>query len=610
LILLIPVKIVINMENRYRYLQEQVYKRYSGILENIIYPLILLLWPLVKIAQGVDVSDSTYSLGNYLYPDNIQITWKLSTYLSNAVGAVLVRLPYGDRLIGANIYTGLVLSVIALICYYLLRNEFGALVLFSGEFAAISFCWIPTGILYNYLTYLFFTLGAVFIYYAVKRECGFYYLAAGVCLGLNVFVRIPNITEAALIIAVICGELLTKSHSAYDSDNSKLFKALGYCIIGYLVGVMIPLVPILLIYGISGLNEMITGLTGMTNTDSTYGPLEMILSTVRAYGRSLKWLMIIVAVIFAGTLMMSAVKGNKLLKRCARVVYIGVIIVMVRFFWGRGMFTFKYYEDYTSMFEWGMLTLMLAWICVVAVLISKRYNILVKTMAVIVLVMLVITPLGSNNYTCQNLNNMFLVMPFVLYIAGGWLHAGAHRFRLEGILYGCNFPWMSMMIIVIIITFVQTTLFHVNFVFRDGMDGSKRDSIVTSASVPSLAGMHTNSKNAEVITGLYEYIADNRNDIEGALYWGDCPGMEYILRLPSVITTTWPDLDSYPTDTWDTELMNLATSDNRSRTAIIWRKLDSPSGVNGAKKQDLLTDMIVTCNLETAYENEEYIVYR
>ena len=40
-------------------------------IENCIFPMLLLLYPFVMVNQGADLTDTTYSLGNYLYFDQI-----------------------------------------------------------------------------------------------------------------------------------------------------------------------------------------------------------------------------------------------------------------------------------------------------------------------------------------------------------------------------------------------------------------------------------------------------------------------------------------------------------------------------------------------------------
>lgn len=590
---------------------EQLYKKISMPLEQVIFPLILLLWPLIKVNQGIDVTDSTYSLSNYLFADRLNGVWVMSTYMSNLLGSFLVRLPYGNTLAGINVYTGLILSVTALLCYYGLRKEFTAPVMFLGEFMAVSFCWIPTGILYNYLTYLLFNGAAVILYYAVKTRKSLLFYMAGLVLGLNSFVRIPNVAETGLIVVVWVGMASTlKKDGGYRWEKgNELVGMTGACIVGYIIGMAVPVAIIAAVYGGGSLTRMMVGLTAMSQSNEEYTLAAMILSIVRAYLRTLRWMAVIAAVIFAGTLMMAVLKRNQILKWLGRCVYAAVLALMLRFFWGRGMYSFRFYEDYTSMYEWGMIILILAWICVVSVLAGDRYNPLVKTMAAITLMMLLITPIGSNNYTMQNINNMFLVMPFVLYVTGGWMYRGTHRIRLENVLYGCNFPWMSMIIVVLAFTFCQTFMFHKDFVFRDGMDGTPRDSTISEEAADSVKGIYTSKYNAKTLGELCGFMGENAT-IRSVIYWGDCPGLAYILRKPMAIGTTWPDLASYTIEDFETDLQNMAFDNAKGRNAVIKRKSYTAESESAILKEAMLNDFIDNNHMIPIFENDEYIVYR
>ena len=49
------------------------------IAERVIFPVILLIYPLLLIHHGIDVSDTTYSLGYYRFMGEMDITWVLAT---------------------------------------------------------------------------------------------------------------------------------------------------------------------------------------------------------------------------------------------------------------------------------------------------------------------------------------------------------------------------------------------------------------------------------------------------------------------------------------------------------------------------------------------------
>ena len=126
-----------------KYLQN-VYHKYYNCIMGYIFPFILLIYPLIKINQGIDVSDTTYSLSNYLYFQRLEGTWVISTYLSNVLGWLLTKLPWGTTLLGMNLYTGLIVSGLAVSVYFFMCKWMPAWIVFVGEIIAIGFLWIPT----------------------------------------------------------------------------------------------------------------------------------------------------------------------------------------------------------------------------------------------------------------------------------------------------------------------------------------------------------------------------------------------------------------------------------------------------------------------------------
>ena len=143
-------------------------KRLTKILEKFIFPCLLLIYPLLWVNQGIDVSDPMYSLTNFRFFPELKGSWAIATYLANVAGWLLMKLPFGGTLLGISFYTRLVISAMALLSYYFLKGKMPAWVVFAGEIIAISFCWCPTTILYNYLTYFLFL--AVCILFAVFHD--------------------------------------------------------------------------------------------------------------------------------------------------------------------------------------------------------------------------------------------------------------------------------------------------------------------------------------------------------------------------------------------------------------------------------------------------------
>ena len=572
-------------------LLQSIYRKYYNCISKWIFPAILLIYPLIKINQGVDVSDSTYSLGNYLFFDRLEGTWVISTYLSNVIGWLLTKLPFGTTLLGMNLYTGLIVSGLTIGLYFLLRKWMPDWIVCAGEFIAIGFLWIPTGILYNYLTYVFFALGAVLLYKGLVEEKNRVLIVAGVMLGLNVWVRIPNLAEMALIVCVWYYCYLQKE------TVQNALKKTGYCVAGYVIGVAFPLVMILVQYGFTGIVEMVQGLSQIQSGDDSYSIFAMIKMTLDAYVRTGKWVGFIVTGIVLGFGMFFVNKEAHV--GLKKFIYLAGIAVLFRFFWGRGMFSFRYYEDYSSIYEWGMIGLYLALVACGYLFFAKGVSEAERLWGMVSLVVICITPLGSNNYTYQNINNLFVVAPVTVYAFVKWFR---RRYPVEKRIL--HFPWKAMVAVLAMMILVQSIGFHMNFVFRDGMDGTPRDTKVTSPA--SVAGMITTQKNAEDLGGLLAYLEtekEQQSDAE-AIFYGDCPGLPYLSQIPSAIGNSWPDLDSNPVDWMEEELMELTV-----RPLVVIRKVE-PTSESFVVKKEMIQDYMSANHYENVYENNGYTVYK
>ena len=567
---------------------KKVYHQYYNPVVKYIFPLILLFYPFLTLNQGVDVSDSTYSFSNFLFFENMEGMWVVSTYVSNVVGWLLTKLPFGTTILGLKIYATLLVSATTLLVYYMFCKWMPAWIVFIGEIIAVGFCWIPEGILYNYLTYFLFTLGAVLLYQGLVEQKDFLLVLAGVSLGINVFVRIPNLTEMALIVGL--WYYLAGRHQGINVIAAKT----GKCLAGYLIGVFIPLAGVICRFGLKGIVDMITGLTQIQSSDDTYSAFSMIVSVIDAYKRTAKWVLLIAFGIAMGMVMFFCFKGKwEILKKSA---YVTGMAVLLRFLWGRGMFSLRYYEDYSSMYEWGMIGLYLIWIAGIYMLVSAKNSLEEKLWAVIVLVITAVTPLGSNNYTFQNLNNLFLTAPFGLY-------AYVKIFRRKagkGILSSITFPWKAMLALLGVMILVQSIGFHSQFVFRDGMDGTKREFCFEEPK--TVAGMYTTEENGKSLLELIQYIEKKELQEKEVVLYGDCPGLSFILDMPFAIGTAWPDLGSYAYETFVQDLEEL-----ESAPMVIIRNITGDE--QSELKKAYLTGFMKSHGYVNVYNNGMYGVY-
>ncbi len=594
---------------------KDVYQRYQNFIENILFPLILGFYPLTGIRQGLDVSDAAYSLSNFLYFPEMEGTWMVATFLANGVGNLLMHLPFGGTLTGMYFYTALIQSVTALGVYGVFRGKLWmhmpvripAPVLFAGELIALGLCWCPSIILYNYLTYLLMCAGTVLLYKGILEEKRGFYGVAGVCLGLNVGVRMPNVVQAALIVALwyaaaVCG----KKWKEIVSDTL-------WCVSGYLAGFALPLGAICVKYGVTAYPAMVQTMFAMTEKATDYKPTSMLTGMFGDYLRGSAWL-VLAAVCMAGGWVLFQMQrrwfeGRRGWKAACRMLYAAVFLVLLRVYWGQGVFTFLYYK-YSSIYYPAVLLLLAAVYAAVWCLAGKSAGKEQKVMAVLVLVQIFVTPLGSNNLLYPIINNMFLAAPFVLWIAWGRLQSG--KAENLTVVWGIPFAMLAAFVL------IQSVCFHLTFSFQDGINGEARD---TKLTVPAkVSGVYTNSDNAAWFTELAVYAEENGLAGREVILYGDIPGLGYLLEMPSALSTFWPDLDSYRMVEFERDMEKLeeppviitaspvAAYLNEDADGMNWFGVERET-MDEDEKLQVLGEYMEEHAYEEAFGNGRYVVY-
>ena len=566
------------------------FKKYQAPLEKYLFPLILLFYPLVGVSQGLDITDTTYGLSNYQFLPVIDPMWGLSTFLANVTGRAIMKLPFAGTMLGMGVYCSFIISLIALVAYYVLQRWMPGWMIFIGEFISLSLCWCPRVILYNYLTYLFFTLGLLCLLIGMFEweKQNLFLTLAGICLGLNVMVRFPNIVETGLIVILWFYQIVTRGKIAETVKKTLI------CIGGFLLGIAFPLLIICGMYGPTAYFDMIGSLFGMTEGASDYTASGMITSILSAYGTTLKDMIIMLPCMAAGVIMFYLLPQKYVLVK--KLLYIAGLLVLVRYYFANGVFT-RNYHYYDSMFQAAMMFVIIGILLFVigsaGILNGSKQE---QTLAFAALMVVLITPIGSNNYTFPVINNMFFVAPVTLWLLRRLM------FRLgEG---DVNFPWQAMITMVVMVVVIQGSLFHLNFAFLDGDGGDKRDAYVT---VPKVSSMATTTYNADTVNELYRALQDE--DILGkkAILFGAVPGLSYIFDLEPAINTVWPDLDSYSTSKFSAELSRV--SDEESDAPIVIMGQNLPEYANIQAKKDVLMDYIASNDYNKVFESDRFTVY-
>ncbi len=510
----------------------------TGFCEKVLFPIVLFIYPLIHVCYGVEWRDTGYNYANFVYMDQMDPMWKFSTYLSNVVGNLLTHLPFGDSMLGLNIYTGLSVCALALAGYYFFVKKIGipAIIAFVGEVIAIGLCWCPTALLYNYLTYILMFVAVVCLYQAMTAEKNVWFVVAGVALGLNVFVRFSNLAQIAFIVGVWVYAIISKK------KFKKICAWTGWCVLGFLMGFGGLLLFICVKYGGGEYVSAVLRLFDMSSEASSYTVMSMVESQIRNYLQNFIWMAHMVPFMVIGFIGFAVIP-----KHLVKLKKVGYVCCMALVFhWLRNQNMFNYtYTTIMSVFQWAVCLLSMGLVVGVYVIFSKKTTGQEKLLCGLTILVALLTPLGSNNHLNASMNNLFFGAPVILWMLWKLLKKipATKIFDVRGKkLYLFSYPFKALVAMIVAMLLLQSLLFGTTFVFVENDGGKNLHTKVENSDI--LKGMYTDEFHAENLQGIIQYVKDNQLTGKEVILYGNIPAMSYYLEMPFAISA-WPDLPSY-----------------------------------------------------------------
>lgn len=576
-------------------------------LRRYLLAAVLLFYPLRHAFTGIDFMDAGYALGNYRFFDTLNPMWKLATYLANVTGVLLSKLPFGSTWAGMNVYSGLLIGLAAASSFLYVCRLYGGkrrgntALFFAAELCALSLCWAPNVILYHYLGYVLMTAAVIFLHGAIINGNKAGFALAGIILGVCVAVRMPNITYMAFILPLWYFCFIKKEKFA-DIAEKTLF-----CALGYAAGLFAPLAVISIKYGISAYPQMIASLFQVTETAVDYKPASMLGAMLGDYIIYSAWLALFV---LYGILGVAALKiTNVVFKNNSRnityaikILYIAGMAVLMRFCYGRGMFGLDY-SSFFSMYKPVTVYLLVTLAACAMTLASSKMSEDLKLWAVFLLVIIFITPLGSNNGLYPIINNLFLAAPISVHMIAE-LFAG---FKAKN---NTRFAVISVWILIFSFTAFQSILFGCSFIFHDADAGKEKETIEGLRCSRAAIGLRTTAEKKQALESLDSFLFESGLNKERVILYGDIPAVSYIFDMEPAVFTTWADLDSNGADELSANLDSLYER-GETPVVIIGKEAVKKRSETGKddKKHKITYDFIEKSGYKKVYENSMFEVF-
>jgi hypothetical protein len=595
------------------------------------YPICLVFYSQRHVLIGVDLWDTGYNYSNFQFMnrEHMDEMWLFATYLANGAGHLLRLLPGSHTLIGMNIYTSLVTASISLTGYFFCvkKLKFSPFMTFIGEIIALSLCWSPSAVLYNYVTYGFFLWGSILLYQGLCQNSRRKLFFAGALLGINMGVRFSNLPQIGMIAVVWLFGFMKSERIRTIAERTFIFLA------GFIAAIGLFLGYISIRYRLTDYIAGISRLFAMTEEAADYSAPSMLLGMVWYYYENTYWSKRLAAVclIFSfaiGLTMFLGRKERKLYRKPLRLIKaVAVITAFYAVWW---LYDWRFftldYATYQSVL-WPCVLFLTMCLSMAAVRICQSFvPIEEKCLSAVVILTILLSSLGSNNAIYSSMNNMFLVAPYGLWQLGKlwkWKRAKDNRCFWQGV-SEAFWPVKLLCMLSAGLLLVQSLGFGAVFVFAEA-SGVRHPNTPVEHN-PVLTGMYANPERAAVLSELSAFIYGYDINGKECLMYGQIPALSFYMDMPPAINS-WSDLPSFGYDVMQKDMGDLEREigEGKEKPVIMlgksaWERLGSDMDIveidgevssltQEEKKWRLIQDFMIKYEYQLTFRNDAFTVW-
>lgn len=238
-----------------------------------VYLFSIALFYTVLGIQGFDMCDEGWVLSGFqqMFNDPESVQYLFLYYLSEYVGGLWYMLWGGCGIFGFRLLAMLVITATAYIVYRMMRNYVPQWCIMAGMFWAFLCAGYGMMVFYHdYLTALLAVGASYALFLSLQKDSPRLMMLSGFIIGINVFVRLPNLSLVLLI-------LLLVPYYRRNRDARKALRMLLYAVSGFAAGV----VSVLALMAVSGhydifMQAVEDGFSAVGDEKSTHNITDML----------------------------------------------------------------------------------------------------------------------------------------------------------------------------------------------------------------------------------------------------------------------------------------------------------------------------------------------
>lgn len=290
--------------------------------------LLVILEALIGL-QGFCMADEGWSLTGYqqIFNEPSSVQYMFLFYNKLVIGGLWEQLFGGMGIYGYRLLNVLFMMVTWLIIYKMLRPYIHPYTIIVGAvLVALAHTYGVMVFDHSSVTVLLSVSAAYFLFQALRKGSGRHIYIAGILLAVNIFSRIPNLSQLSLLALLI-------PYYIYTRKRQKTFQLLGIAVLGIMTGIALETG---LMYSLGHLSLFIenltTGMSAATSADSSHSLSALLPSYLISYLQILKDLLKIVVGPVLALLICNHLHHNSLRKMVILFLSLGQAAVILYFF--------------------------------------------------------------------------------------------------------------------------------------------------------------------------------------------------------------------------------------------------------------------------------------
>ncbi|MFN4150394.1 MAG: hypothetical protein ACK4IX_05580, partial [Candidatus Sericytochromatia bacterium] len=485
--------------------------------------LFIFLYPLIfKLFQGLDVTDIGFYAVNYqqIFKNPENISYSFIIWLSNIIGGLWIKFFEPLGLLGLNLSGIIVIYVTLLLTYFTLKKYIEtSLLLFSLLISEIYIYLYNYTVNYNNLTSLFFILSVYLLQKSLEKEKFIYTFLSSIVLSSSIFVRLPNILGFCFILAINIYLFLSNK----DKKNYLYINLIF--ILGYISGILANL---FVMFNLNQLDIFYYSLGILSNKASTSGSTHSINDLVFLFSKEYFFMFVLGFSYLIGTLLIPKLfRSEKLIN----------LIVFISLLSQSLLFWFYYRNTYHANIL--VLCFFLTITLIISFFIEK--NNLYKNIIFLSLIMLVITPLGSNNGILNSTFGMWLAIPIVCNQINKikFISIKSKLFGNNEILKFNNKDVQVIKCFLLYSLLLSSLIYSIRFTYRDSPN---RFLMTYPLKSNMLFGIYTTKERADVLNELLLEIGKYVKEGDYLLTFSDLPLINFVTKTNPYGKNSWLNL--------------------------------------------------------------------